>query len=506
MHNSADTRSFARDLLFELAKDSKWQREGYQFDRQTWFRQLTMDRKEETLFELEMYLRAIGCFFNLHNQFLDESELAITRDFSEELAVLRGSLARIAQLTQLLVDRGLASSLAFQSYIENHVAPDYVRLQLLRHSLEQKRPEESLFLLNRCLRDLMKVLDALLKREYCPYPLFYHFGQIVTREIAYNRFFNPLLLLEFRPEYDRIRIVEILDALRTIPNHQERLYVEKVFLALLRLLHYLRYVPRKGKSHLLRRSLILFTLFKSEATTLTGFLRVLSERSTTNNPQLREVVRSMGENLRLELNQIFGEHLVTIDLKSSKLYGDRERSVESSRAILDEFLKSCVVRLLQVYLPGADTTQIFDHILSNKNQAARLRLDLCIYRRLIAEVIESKRGSSNKPKQVPTRLSMFSEYFLQTSYNLLRYGDGEPFENYHAVLMHGLSPGIDRARWGKTFVEDTLKFRDCLSNTYDQVCRRGELKGIPLDEKQLQKEARAWLEKYQESAQNIGGH
>lgn len=330
MLQPADTPSFAHDLLFELAKDSKWQREGYQFDRQTWFRQLTMERKEETLFELEMYLRGIGCFFNLHNQFLNENELAITRDFSEELAVLRGALGRSSQLTQQLIDRGLASSLNFQSYIENHVAPDYVRLQLLRHSLEQKQPEESLFLLNRCLRDMMKVLDALLKREYCPYTLFYHFGQIVTREIAFNRFFNPLLLLEFRPEYDRIRIVEILDALRMISNTQERHYVEKIFLALLRLLHYLRYVPRKGKSHLLRRSLILFTLFKSEATTLTGFLRLLSGRTATGNSVLRDVVHSMGENLRVELNQIFGDHLVTIDLQRSKVYGDRERSIESS--------------------------------------------------------------------------------------------------------------------------------------------------------------------------------
>jgi hypothetical protein len=494
MHHPTDSRSFVRDLLFELAKDSKWQREGYQVDRQTWFRQLTMKRKEETLFELEMYLRAIGCFFNLHNQFLGERELAITRDFSEELAVLRDALVRCSQLTQLLVDRGLASSLAFQSYIENHVAPDYVRLQLLRQSLDQKRPEESLFLLNRCLRDLMKVLDALLKREYSPYPLFYHFGQIVTREIAFNRFFNPLLLLEFRPEYDRIRIVEILDALRQISNHQERHYVEKIFLALLRLLHYLRYVPRKGKSHLSRRSLILFTLFKSEATTLTGFLRLLSEKSAAGNPSLSEVVGSMSENLRLELNRIFGEHLVTIDLQRSKLFGDRERSIESSRTILDEFLKGCVGRLLQVYLSNVDATRLFDHVLANKNQASRLRLDLCIYRRLIAEVIERNQLLSNKQQHVPKILQLFSEYFLQTSYNLLRYGDGEPFENYHAVLVHGLSPNLDRTRWGKTFVEDTLKFRDCLTNTYDQICRRGELRNMPLDEAQLQKEAHVWLE------------
>lgn len=340
----------------------------------------------------------------------------------------------------------------------------------------------------------MKVLDALLKREYSPYPLFYHFGQIVTREIAFNRFFNPLLLLEFRPEYDRIRIVEILDALRQILNHQERHYVEKIFLALLRLLHYLRYVPRKGKSHLSRRSLILFTLFKSEATTLTGFLRLLSEKSAAGNPSLSEVVGSMSENLRLELNRIFGEHLVTIDLQRSKLFGDRERSIESSRTILDEFLKGCVGRLLQVYLSNVDATRLFDHVLANKNQASRLRLDLCIYRRLIAEVIERNQLLSNRQQHVPKILQLFSEYFLQTSYNLLRYGDGEPFENYHAVLVHGLSPNLDRTRWGKTFVEDTLKFRDCLTNTYDQICRRGELRNMPLDEAQLQKEAHVWLE------------
>ncbi len=490
--------SFLRDFFFELFKDSENLRPHYQLEREIWFRQLDLPRKEERLFELEMYLRAVGCFFNLHNQLPDNRDQAITRDFADELLVLSAALERGIALSQLLLDRGLANSFEFRAYVENQVAPDYLRLQILRRTLDQKRPEESLYLLNRCFRDMKKMTDQLLKRPPCTYHLFYHLGQVVTREIAFNRFFNPLLILEFRPEYDRIRSVIILDAIRAIPVASERRAASRIFLALFRLLHYLRYIPRQGQPRILRRSLILFTLFHSEASTLEGFLRVLAGKRPAGSQALAEAALEVSRRLERQLRELFGERQVVLDLERSRLQGQDDRSLDSSRALLDAFLKDCVARVVGVYRPGVTADDLFDSDRSQREQSHRLRADLWLFRQLIERALDH---SGRQPRlRIPPPLLHFSDYFLETSYNFLRYGDGGPFERYHAILAEGRQRGGGNGVWRSRFIEDSQRFRDYLIETYDLVCRRSELVDHPLQVELLENRLGWWLAQEEEPA------
>jgi hypothetical protein len=492
MMTTPGPNSFLRDFYFELFKDSDNLRELYQLEREIWFRQLDLNRKEEHLFELEMYLRAIGCFFNLHNQFPENRDQAITREFADELKVLAAALERGIALSQLLLDRGLVSSLNFQSYLENQVAPDYLRLQILRRTLDQKRPEESLFLINRCFRDLKKVLDHLLKRPPCTYQLFFHFGQVVPREIAFNRFFNPLLILEFRPEYDRIRSVAILDAIRGIESGAERRAASKTFLALFRLLHYLRYIPRRGKARILRRSLILFTLFYSEASTLSGFLRILADQPERVSAELSEAASEVSQQLRAQLRSMFGGERVALDVERSRLVGDKNRSVASSRDLLDTFLKDCITRMLQVYRPDQDDAGLFDSARNQQEQSIRLRADLWLFRQLLGRSLSDSAKRKRGRLEVPASLERFSDYFMQTSYNFLRYGDGGPFERYHAILLEGIERGGAMA-CGARFMEDTDRFHEYVSETYDLVCRRTELIDCQLEIEALEDRLGRWV-------------
>ncbi len=485
-------QSFLRDFFFELFKDSDNQRPHFLLEREAWFRNLELNRKEERLFELEMYLRAVGCFFNLHNQFLQDRDQAITRDFSAELKVLAAALERGTALSQLLLDRGLASSFDFQSYIENQVAPDYLRLQMLRRTLDQKRPEESLYLLNRCFRDLKKIIDHLLKRPPCTYSLFYHLGQVVTREIAFNRFFNPLLILEFKPEYDRIRSVVILDAMRKIEDRSECRAASKVFLALFRLLHYLRYIPRSGRARILRRSLILFTLFHSEANTLAGFLRVLAGRSPQAEGGLGQAAGMVAASLRAQLVDLFGGELVQLDVERAALLGQEERSVASGSALLEAFIKECIGVFVQVYQPEASVAELFDSDRNQLEQSARLRSDLWLFKEILERLLRTAQASPAGRLYIPTHLARFSDYFLETSYNFLRYGDGGPFERYHAVLTEGLRHSGSNGTWSVRFLEDTARFRDYLIETYDLVCRRAELCDRPLETDMLTERLGRW--------------
>lgn len=485
-------QSFLRDFFFELFKDSDNLRPHFLLEREAWFRKLELNRKEEHLFELEMYLRAIGCFFNLHNQFLQDRDQAITRDFSSEFKVLAAALERGIALSQLLLDRGLASTFEFQSYVENQVAPDYLRLQMLRRTLDQKRPEESLFLLNRCFRDLKKVIDHLLKRPPCTYHLFYHLGQLVTREIAFNRFFNPLLILEFKPEYDRIRSVVILDAMRGIEERAECRAASKAFLALFRLLHYLRYIPRSGKARILRRSLILFTLFHSEANTLAGFLRVLAGRTPPGAQGLGRAAAEVAASLNDQLQNLFGGDLVRLDVERSALVGRTERSVESGSVLLEEFIKDCVATFVKVYQPDVSVEQLFDSDRNQLEQSARLRSDLWLFKEILGQLLRVSAPPGAERLYIPTHLARFSDYFSETSFNFLRYGDGGPFERYHAVLVEGLQRSGSHGVWHLRFLDDTARFRDYLVETYDLVCRRVELADVPLETTALSEQLTWW--------------
>jgi hypothetical protein len=481
---------FLRDFFFELSKDSESQREHLQLDRELWFRRLELNRKEEILFELEMYLRAIGCFFNLHNQFLADRDAAITRDFTDELQTLAAALERGTALSQLLLDRGLAGTMEFQAFVENQLAPDYLRLQLLRRTLDQRRPEESLFLLNRCFRDLKKITDQLLKRPPCTYQLFYHLGQLTTREIASNRFFNPLLILEFRPEYDRIRSVEILDVLREIAEPAERRAASRVFLALFRLLHYLRYVPRQGTARALRRSLILLHLFHSEASTLAGFLKVLGEKPDSTGLRLAGEARLLGEELRAQVGRVLGTRGAPLDVRRSRLLGDQERTLESGRELLETFLKGCVVRLVRCWAPAVDGERLFDQAAALEQQSRRLRADLWLYQRLLQHALEAAGPSG---QGLPPYLDAFSDYFLETSFNFLRYADLGPFERFHAILAAGRRRAAARGPWRARLLEDATRFRDYLAETYDSVCRRAELAPAPLEREALEDGLARWL-------------
>ncbi len=484
--------SFIRDFFFEMFKDSDNLRVHYHLDRDTWFRKLQLPRKEERLFELEMYLRAFGCFFNLHNQFGSDTERAITSDFSEELRVLSAAMERGIALSQLLLDRGMASTMNFHSYLENQVAPDYLRLQILRRGLDQKGPDESLFLLNRCLRDLKKVSDHLLKRPPCTYRLFYHFGQLVTREIAFNKHFNPLLILEFRPEYDRIRSVPIIDTLQGIANQIARGATSRIFLGLFRLLHYLRYVPRQGSHRAMRRSLILFTLFYSEANTLAGFLRVLSDKPSAIGHALGATCRKVSEEIKIKLRDVLGERIVRMDIDEGKLKGGLQHTVADGRMQLESFVKECVASFVRVYRTDATVEQLFDSSRNQRDQSVRLRSDLWVFKRLIDSAIEETNDAKTIPIGASERLLRFSDYFLETSLNFLRYGDGGPFERFAQVISDGAkqsgSNGVLRAR----FLKDTMRFRDLISETYEQICCRNELERVPVDDLELEQVLKKW--------------
>src|SRR5690348_15748501 len=96
-----------RDVYANLLRDTRGLRRDQATARDTWFASLGWDRKEETLFELEMLLKGVVCFGNARNHpGAARSTAAVAHDFREELRTLREACDRSnALVRQLLGDK-----------------------------------------------------------------------------------------------------------------------------------------------------------------------------------------------------------------------------------------------------------------------------------------------------------------------------------------------------------------------------------------------------------------
>ena len=119
-----------------------------------------------------------------------------------------------------------------------------------RRSWRRTRPQESLFLLRQSFESLRTIVDSLLKLETVSFRVFHEVGNLALRAILQNQYFRPFRPLEFCIEFDRVKSVPLLDALRRLGDPERRLFTT-AFLGLFRLLHYLAYVrpaPRRAWS------------------------------------------------------------------------------------------------------------------------------------------------------------------------------------------------------------------------------------------------------------------
>ena len=111
--------------------------------------------------------------------------------------------------------------------------------------------------------------------------LFHEVGNLVLRTIVHNQYFRPFRPLEFCLEFDRVKSVPVLDALRKLGDPERRLFTT-VALGLFRLLHYLTYVrvdAARGRA----RARVVLALVRSEALTLVGLLSGRSSRPASTS-------------------------------------------------------------------------------------------------------------------------------------------------------------------------------------------------------------------------------
>jgi hypothetical protein len=155
-----------------------------------------------------------------------------------------------------------------------------------------------------------------------------------------------------------------------------------------------------------------------------------------------------------------------------------------------ELFRGQLTRLAKLLRPGEEAS--FDALTSPVEMSRRLQLDLWVFAQLcraVEGVFQSPDADRSEAALAALRTCIGE--FEGVSYQLLRYGDIEPFDRFIAIISeHATVPKgpVARARLG----EDCRLFAQVAQSVFAAVSRRAELKNSPFN----QRGGRALLARY----------
>lgn len=461
--------------------------------RDEWLSSLDLENADELLFEMEMLIKGIDRFFNIDNLPISDRNQVINRDFNQEIRIILGALERINTIVRIMLARETDNAYYFNAFIENELLLDYARDKFMNFYLDQKKPQDSLYLLKMCFSNLLEVFESLTSMTRTPYQLYIQLGQLCSREIAINSFFNPLLLQAFDTNYDRIRNPIIAQVVNQIANETLRKQVSITILALYRLLHYLNFISAASTDKQeLKNNMLIFSLLSSDAKVLQSYLEsdlrcALNEVAISDN-ELNEqksefcsFVDSVAFQISMEMRKVFGQ--ILRDMSEFNNLVKLRSSIESSKGILQNFLQQSIVMIVQGFR-RVEGHEIFPDFTSRLEQSMRLREDLWVFHEIF-DLYE--KAATTEPPDVDAVLNYFAtinsfiHYFQSLSYKLVRYADHEHFDKFFSFFSEVSTADLQNKYKLKEINKNFHYFKMFLETTLGQLGQRAELQDRPLN-------------------------
>lgn len=500
------------DAYSDLLRDTRGLRREQANAREQWLARLPTERKDETLFELEVLLKGLACFANPRNHAGAPKRAAIvSQDYRESLVLARDAMQRVVGLCRILLGEG-EKAFVFQRYLEMLLPDDGVRTKLVRGGATQDTPEESLFLLRHALTNLLEVTGGVTRLQRVPFRLFYATLSVAHREIAQSAFFNPLAALEFRPEFDRITNVRVLELMRQVPGEQARRLVALTFLALFRMLRYVSLLEAVAREHKPSGLVYLvLSVLRSDARALTGYLRKqageqladsyereifkvpasqLAARFDELNAEahrllaIKSTLGGVSANVRLELRRAFEHDLPAPDADAT--LEQLRTAVSTVTGNLRPALQNAVLVLGKSLGARLDEHGVFDDVAARRSLSMRLRRDVWMFAQIVRAFAAKARAAPSREDRWsgPSSLQFvreFLSYFNAMGYPLLRAADYPRFDAFQAALVALKETDLlDPARLERALTE-AEKFFVFLSALSEQIGQRAELEGVPFD-------------------------
>lgn len=504
----------SRDVYANLLRDTRGLRRDQATARDAWFAAISVDRKEETLFELEMLLKGLACFGNARNHPGKQRQaLAVAHDFHEELRIVREALDRAVGLVRaLLGERDRAYS--FSRYLETVLPEDSERSRLIKDQLTQDTPEEALFLLRNAFAGFVEIADGLLRLGRVSHRLYHALHGTIAREVGRNAYFNPLVALEFRAEFDRIRHPQVLEALSSVESESAHRVVALAFLTLFRALRYCaaidQYAAEGGSA---RQAYVVLAALRSDLRALSRFLtqqastvmadgferELLSVPRTTlrSNRQaivgaagalvaLRGALENVGSMLRVEVKKTFENDLPPPDeaVAAEQLAPQLVVGAAQIRAAIHD----AIYALCGELRPDQDLPHLVSPDDARRAAGERLRRDVWMFMHILRAFLAKARAATGGTDTWSSFESFqfvreFLSHFRAIGSQLVRRSDYERLGEFMAALDALRDADLlDPARLESALAECDSFFH-YLEQLFAQVSRRAELREVSFDKK-----------------------
>ena len=125
-----------RDVYANLLRDTRALRRDQSSLRDGWYASLAWEKKEDTLFELEMLLKGVTCFGNPRNHpGARRAASAVAHDYIEELRIVRDGITRINTLMRVLLGEK-DKAYTFSRYLESVLPEDSARDRPVERGVE----------------------------------------------------------------------------------------------------------------------------------------------------------------------------------------------------------------------------------------------------------------------------------------------------------------------------------------------------------------------------------
>ncbi len=503
----AVTSRRVRDPYADLLRDTRAMRREHAAARDAWFAGLAVERKEDLLFELEMLLKGLYHWTNTRNHAsAGGRDPLYIRNFRPHLAVARAVMLRCASLcAQLLAASRSAVTVTRTPPTGFTEEPRGERPE------SHETPDGALLALRQTLAGHAEIVNGLLRIDHVPYRLFAAALSAVSREVTRNPFFNPLFTLEFRPEFDRVRVPDVLDAILSVDGETAHRLVALANVGCLRVLRMTALLAGASADPSgIPRAWALLAAVRAELRALGNVLRhrasvMLSEslerdlmrvpasdlrnrydtvvRDCDRVRKLRAVLVSVGAALRAEARRLTEVRVPGCDAMLPP--NEVSAALDAACARLRDALQSAVVQVTRALRGGADAERIFGDRGARRASSERLRHSAWMFTVVTrAFVTRAREAQTDDVWRVGPEMAFvgdFLGYFRALGASLAQETEYPEAERLtQAVMALRGADWIDTQRLDAAVAESEA-FAAHLRDVVERTGARDELRGVAFD-------------------------
>ena len=431
--------------------------------------------------ELDVLLRALDRYFIVDNLPASRQSYS-TKDMRFELENAKDGILRVLTIIEAIMPESNRNAYWFQKFAENKLMDARRRDQVRAGMYKQNTPEKSLYVLFDTFINLKSLALDLLRNREIYYMSLKNLGEILSKEIRENHYFNPFKM-EVNPDFDFIENEEITRIVRSIDNKEVKKSVSIMFIHMFRLLRYLKTMDHRSLNEVsMHCSLLIFSLLKSEIETFRSYI----DRSIPgiDDLEFEMLSQSLSYQVGMESKRVFQQELKDLDERKNEV--QVRGRIESSRGILKNLVEHAIIQLARHWEEDIKGEDVFDVFITKAAQSMKLREDTYVLNRIVSEGIKADEEIRSG---VFSMLMNYMEYFENFTFKLLRYSDYEHFANLFNTIRDGYRGGEDM----KKLMDTCHQFNIYLDTTLGQIDQRADLKDKPLDVEKVEDIVKQYL-------------